>query len=131
MEDLTERTRRVRGFLEFFKPGLDYDIVPINDVYGPTAWDPNIQALVVSKETLSGAAESVWFCLFQWNARPILLPVAKHRESKDFPALEVFIIDVISATSANLDHQDVTWLRNAKLSSTFIRQWIVDNQVQQ
>lgn len=61
MEDLAERTRRVRGFLEFFKPGLVYDIVPINDVYGPTAWDPNIQALVVSKETLSGAAESAWF----------------------------------------------------------------------
>jgi pantetheine-phosphate adenylyltransferase len=38
----------------FFKPSLDYYIVPINDVYGPTATDPNIQALVVSKETASG-----------------------------------------------------------------------------
>lgn len=56
--------------------------------------------------------------------------VAKHRESKGLPALEVFVIDVISATSANLDHQDVAWLKNAKLSSTFIRQWIVANGVQ-
>ncbi|KAF9448022.1 Nucleotidylyl transferase [Macrolepiota fuliginosa MF-IS2] len=114
MEDLTQRTRRVRQFLEFFKPGLLYDIVPINDVYGPTAWDPNIQALVVSKETLSGAAQ-----------------IAKYRENKSFPALDVFVIDVISATSANLDHQDAMWLKSAKLSSTFIRQWIVDNEVQQ
>jgi len=110
MEILSQRIQRVRGFLEFFKPGLVYDIVPINDVYGPTAWDPNIQALVVSKETLAGAAQ-----------------IAKHRESEGLPALEVFVIDVISATSANLDHEDALWLKNAKLSSTFIRQWIVDN----
>lgn len=58
MEDLAQRSRRVRAFLEFFKPNLVYDIVPINDVYGPTGWDPNIQALVVSKETLNGAVES-------------------------------------------------------------------------
>jgi pantetheine-phosphate adenylyltransferase len=37
-----------------FKPSLVYEIVPIHDVYGPTAADPNIQALVVSMETVSG-----------------------------------------------------------------------------
>jgi pantetheine-phosphate adenylyltransferase len=58
MENLSQRSARVRGFLTFFKPELIYDVVPINDVYGPTAWDQNIQALVVSKETLSGATES-------------------------------------------------------------------------
>ncbi|KAJ3576659.1 hypothetical protein NP233_g301 [Leucocoprinus birnbaumii] len=113
MEDISRRCDRVREFLMFFKPGLVYDAVPINDVYGPTAWDPNIQALVVSKETLGGAAE-----------------IAKHRESHNLSALEVFVIDVISSTSANLDHQDAAWLKSAKLSSTFIRQWIVDNQAQ-
>jgi pantetheine-phosphate adenylyltransferase len=40
--------------MELFKPSLVYYIVPINDIYGPTATDPNIQALVVSKETVSG-----------------------------------------------------------------------------
>ncbi|KXN91498.1 Phosphopantetheine adenylyltransferase [Leucoagaricus sp. SymC.cos] len=94
MEDIAQRSDRVRGFLTFFKPGLAYDIVPIDDVYGPTAWDPNIQALVVSKETLAGAAE-----------------ISKHRENHNLPSLEVFVIDVISATSANLDHQDAAWLR--------------------
>lgn len=57
--------------------------------------------------------------------------VARHREAQSLPALEVFVIDVISATSANLDHQDAAWLKTAKLSSTFIRQWIVENEVEQ
>lgn len=48
----------MRAFLTAFRPALVYDIVPINDVYGPTGWDPNIQGLVVSKETASGAAAS-------------------------------------------------------------------------
>lgn len=58
LEHLPVRTERVRAFLTLFKQRIHYDIVPINDVYGPTAWDPNIQALVVSKETLPGAAAS-------------------------------------------------------------------------
>lgn len=58
LEKLPVRTARTRAFLELFKAGLEYDIVPINDVYGPTAWDPNVQALVVSRETLPGAAAS-------------------------------------------------------------------------
>jgi pantetheine-phosphate adenylyltransferase len=58
LESLIHRTDRVRSFLTSFKPSLEYDIVPIQDVYGPTAVDPDIQALVVSKETLSGGAAS-------------------------------------------------------------------------
>ncbi|KAG9017181.1 hypothetical protein FRB90_001447 [Tulasnella sp. 427] len=58
MEHLPVRTERVKSFLELFKPGLEYDIVPITDVCGPTGWDPDIQALVVSKETLHGASIS-------------------------------------------------------------------------
>jgi phosphopantetheine adenylyltransferase len=54
LESLSERMRSVRQFLEMFKPSLVYEIVPIHDVYGPTAADPNIQALVVSMETASG-----------------------------------------------------------------------------
>lgn len=58
LEPLDVRIEHVRRFLDFFKPGLVYDAVPIDDVYGPTAVDPNIQALVVSKETLGGASAS-------------------------------------------------------------------------
>lgn len=55
LEGFDVRIAAVREFLELFKRGVEYDIVPIVDVYGPTASDPNIQVLVVSRETLSGA----------------------------------------------------------------------------
>lgn len=61
LEPLFVRINAVRDFLAMFKPGLIYDIVPITDVYGPAGWDEDIQALVVSKETLPGAAASEIF----------------------------------------------------------------------
>ena len=59
-----------------------------------------------------------WFVL-------IFRPVAKLRKEKNFPELECFVIDVISATSANLDAEDMEMLREAKMSSTFIREYLV------
>ncbi|PPQ63253.1 hypothetical protein CVT24_006778 [Panaeolus cyanescens] len=110
MENITERSNKVRDFLTLFKPSIHPDIVPITDVYGPTGWDPDIQALVVSKETLSGGDA-----------------IAKHRKAHNLPALQPFLIDVISATNASLDGDDADWLKKHKLSSTYIREWIVAN----
>ncbi|TFK54741.1 Nucleotidylyl transferase [Heliocybe sulcata] len=107
LEKLPDRIARVRGFLELFKPGLVYDIVPIKDVYGPTAWDPNIQALVLSQETVSGGAS-----------------IDKLRREKSLPPLRTFVIDVISSTETSLDNADAELLKQTKMSSTFIRQWI-------
>jgi pantetheine-phosphate adenylyltransferase len=66
LENIQKRMSRVRSFLALFRPEIIYDIVSINDVYGPTATDPDIQALVVSVETVSGAesGESLYFPLF-------------------------------------------------------------------
>ena len=64
LESLFVRETRLRAFLMLVNPALTYDIVPINDVYGPTGWDENIQALVVSKETESGAQAST--CLLSF-----------------------------------------------------------------
>ena len=58
IQSLAERMACTRAFLDAFKPGLVYDLVPLTDVAGPTGWDPYVQALVVSKETLGGAATS-------------------------------------------------------------------------
>lgn len=65
LESLEMRKANVRSFLELFKPGriehrIEYDIVTITDPYGPTGWDPNIQALVVSRETISGAEKGAY-----------------------------------------------------------------------
>ena len=60
---MSTRIQQVHDFITFFKPEITAEIVPITDVYGPTAWEPNIQALVISKETLKGgdASESLLF----------------------------------------------------------------------
>ncbi|KAH7908881.1 hypothetical protein BJ138DRAFT_1156633 [Hygrophoropsis aurantiaca] len=110
LEDFGTRVAKTRAFLTFFRSDLLYDLVPLHDVYGPTAWDPNIQALVVSKETLSGAAS-----------------IDKERASKALPPLRTFVIDVISSSSETLDHDDTEMLKQTKMSSTFIREWIVNN----
>ena len=58
LEHIDTRIAHVRAFLELFRPGIEYEIVPIDDVYGPTGTDPDIQALVVSHETIAGAESS-------------------------------------------------------------------------
>ena len=108
-------------------------MVPINDVYGPTAYDENIQALVVSKETLGGAAASKSnhdFACFSasfltFKSLYSLREKVKHiRAEKGLQELECFVIDVISTTSSSLDFESMDMLRQAKMSSTFIREWL-------
>lgn len=55
-----------------------------------------------------------------------VLVVAKHRQEKELPPLDCFVIDVISMTAANLEFENLDLLRQAKISSTFIREWIVE-----
>jgi pantetheine-phosphate adenylyltransferase len=128
LESLPERIRNVRLFLEIVKPGLVCDIVPIHDVYGPTATDTNIQALVVSKETASGGKAGMWVAFPGGVLIFIGAQVDKCREEKGLPALKTFVIDVISHSSRRLDVEDVETLKQAKMSSTYIRQWIVSRQ---
>ncbi|KAG2019943.1 pantetheine-phosphate adenylyltransferase [Coprinopsis cinerea AmutBmut pab1-1] len=107
IQPLSLRISHVKQFLQLFKKGLEYDVVEISDVYGPTGWDPDVQALVISRETKKGGEM-----------------VATHRASQNLPPLETFVIDVISATEESLDHDDAVWLGKNKLSSTFIRGWV-------
>jgi pantetheine-phosphate adenylyltransferase len=132
LEDLPTRTARVRGFLALFRPGLVYDIVSIADVAGPTGWDPDIQALVVSRETVAGASASE--CSrpsLPVNASIRQSTVDKIRREKALPPLQSFVIDVISSESANLEGDSAEALKQAKMSSTYIREWIVKNQTRE
>ncbi|KAI0819552.1 Nucleotidylyl transferase [Trametes gibbosa] len=108
LEPLAVRTARTRAFLALFRPRIEHALVPIEDVYGPTGWDPDIHALVVSRETLPGASA-----------------IAERRAALRLPPLRTFVIDVISATEASVDAEDAALLRTAKMSSTYIRAWIV------
>ena len=102
--------------------GVRMDVVEITDPYGPTAWDEDIQALVVSHETLSGGGM-----------------VNTLRKEKGLPQLEVFVVDVIAAEVSATDAKggsgsrdlkgvtDESVLKELKMGSTGIRHWIKDH----
>nr|XP_009672461.1 PREDICTED: bifunctional coenzyme A synthase [Struthio camelus australis] len=48
------RVAKLREFLLDVKPSLHYDIVPLQDPYGPSITDPELQCIVVSEETRRG-----------------------------------------------------------------------------
>ncbi|GAA5940747.1 putative pantetheine-phosphate adenylyltransferase [Sporobolomyces koalae] len=54
LESIQQRIRNVEAFIELVRPTITHQVVPLQDVYGPTATDPDIQALVVSEETRAG-----------------------------------------------------------------------------
>jgi pantetheine-phosphate adenylyltransferase len=57
LEPLPTRLARTERFCRLFRPGLEeYEVVPIQDVYGPTATEADVQALVLSQETTAGGA---------------------------------------------------------------------------
>ncbi|XP_014471293.1 PREDICTED: bifunctional coenzyme A synthase isoform X2 [Dinoponera quadriceps] len=54
IEPCTKRIKEVKEFLEDVDSSITYDVVPINDMYGPTKDDPTFEMLVVSQETKRG-----------------------------------------------------------------------------
>ncbi|KAK2579842.1 hypothetical protein KPH14_007527 [Odynerus spinipes] len=54
IEPCPKRIANVKDFLEDVDPSLIYNVVPINDMYGPTKDDPTFDMLVVSEETKRG-----------------------------------------------------------------------------
>ena len=63
---------------------VSMDVVEIQDAFGPTAWDREIDTLVVSRETLSGGEA-----------------VNSLRKEKGLPELKLYIIEVIASALAH------------------------------
>lgn len=101
MENIDQRTLCVKRFYHMLKRGLDYEMVPINDVAGPTGSDASIQALVASRETEAGSAQ-----------------ITEIRAKNNLPPLDILFIDVIGPAGEVHGEQ----MANLKLSSTAIRQ---------
>ncbi|XP_039753216.1 bifunctional coenzyme A synthase isoform X2 [Pararge aegeria] len=55
IEPVEKRIKAVLDFLTDINPDLEYNVCPIQDVYGPTKEDPRFQLIVVSEETKRGA----------------------------------------------------------------------------
>lgn len=131
LQPLSERISAVNGFLHRCHGtgshgGIEFEVVEIRDPFGPTAWDPDIQCLVVSKETMSGGKA-----------------VNTKRHGQGLGELEVYVIDVIASTlheeemmssaeggviAKDLSEEvDEGRLKELKMGSTAIRQWIKDH----
>jgi len=157
VESYDHRAEAVTDFLSRHnapggRPPVELDPVRISDVYGPTAHDPLINALVVSRETVAGGDA-----------------INKLRREKGLKELTVFVIDVIASTLEGADgpgpegmavepvdpageedvesegrihvrvgdevrtldlsgEADEKRLKELKMGSTAIRQWIADRQ---
>lgn len=70
----------MREFLLDIDNTLQFDIVPIDDPFGPTASDPDLQLIVVSDETLRGAHK-----------------VNEVRAAKQLCQLDIFTIDIVES----------------------------------
>jgi len=55
IQPCTQRIKEVKEFLEDVDSSLTHNVVPINDIYGPTKEDPTLEMIVVSQETKRGA----------------------------------------------------------------------------
>lgn len=94
IKPVEERVLEVKRFLSDVKAGIELDVVPITDVYGPTAWDSKLECLVVSPETARGATK-----------------VNAERERKGLKPLVVHTIPLITSEESE----------EGKLSSSDIR----------
>jgi len=106
LEPISQRIENVRRFLRLIARNLELDLVPISDVYGPTAHDLDISALVISEETKAGASS-----------------IATLRSERGLQPLQLFVIDVIGDKPGKLKD-----MAAEKMSSTKIRERLSKGQ---
>ncbi len=115
LEPLDSRMLRVQEFFTEFKEGCVHkvEMVTLRDPYGPTIELDDLDALIVSPETLPGGLKSKREKSASFNLH--LFVVNSIRDGKGLPELDILQVDFILADSKDPD---------VKLSSTFIRSFI-------
>lgn len=92
-----KRIEEVQSFLTEIDPTLQYEVVPIDDPFGPTKSDPNMDMIVVSEETLRGGEK-----------------VNELRQQNKLNKLEIFCIELVESS-------DKSGPKESKVSSSNTR----------
>ncbi|CAO3665264.1 unnamed protein product [Umbelopsis vinacea] len=103
-----DRIKNVEDCLKIFRQDIEYDVMPMSDAFGPTITEEQIEALVVSTETVAGGQA-----------------VNAERAKLGWAPLQLRVIDVISPSMTSVQGHDISAL---KISSTWIRNYLASQQ---
>ncbi|GAB1603370.1 bifunctional coenzyme A synthase-like [Argonauta hians] len=104
LEPLETRMDSVRNFIQCIKPTIKLDLVPLQDMYGPTVTDSTMNCLVVTWETNKGATM-----------------INTERSNRGMPPLEVRVIPLLDE-QVSTEHQEFL---EPKISSSNLRKMLL------
>lgn len=93
-----KRIEEVQSFLTEIDPTLKYEVVPIDDPFGPTKSDPNMDMIVVSEETLRGGEK-----------------VNELRQQNKLNKLEIFCIELVESSDKSGPKESKVSSSNARI----------------
>ncbi|KAL4716682.1 hypothetical protein ACJJTC_004801 [Scirpophaga incertulas] len=96
IEPVEQRMEAVLDFLMDINPDLEYNVFPLQDLYGPTKDDPKLQLIVVSEETKRGA-----------------IKINEKRRENGLPPMDTHIISLAEDTHPSRSEEE-----EAKVSSS-------------
>lgn len=111
MQPLSVRMDNVKKFINRIKRGIEVQVVPIQDDFGPTKSDPNMDLIVGSVETAKGCDMGIIFGFVLLNS----IIVNDLRREKELSVLDVYLVDCVGL----VDNASVS----EKISSSDIREF--------